>query len=438
MCDRRELAHIVELSARVRGWVDAIDVAVARRVASNATPGVDASPAEVLGRCGRRSRKEAKAAADRAAVCDQLPSFEDALADGTVSAGHVDALANATRNLDDAARSELATLEADLLAAASRDTIAEFDKDCRDLARLLAGDGGVGELDRQKANSTVRRWIDKVTGMWHLHAEVDPETGAKLWTAIDAQLDTVKQRDGNTEVPLEQLTVIALVEVVGATPASNGDRRVPEVCVHVDLPTLADGLHATSICETSNGIPLPVDTIRRLCCEAAIIPIVLGTDGEALAVGREQRVANRAQRRACVRCTARAPCRTATACMYRTCAHPHCDIAFDHCQIHHVIPWERFGLTDWKICCRCARSITTSCTKDDGNSRCNPTARSPSTGPTAPTTSPGAPSTDAPTNAATSRDDLRPARPPGSPTPPLPDTRAAAVGVVALSRSWRS
>jgi hypothetical protein len=32
--------------------------------------------------------------------------------------------------------------------------------------------------------------------------------------------------------------------------------------------------------------------------------------------------------------------------MYRTCAHPHCDVPFDHCQIHHVIPWERFGLSD--------------------------------------------------------------------------------------------
>ena len=49
VCDRRELERIVELSARVRGWVDAIDIAVARRVASGATPGVDASPAEILG-----------------------------------------------------------------------------------------------------------------------------------------------------------------------------------------------------------------------------------------------------------------------------------------------------------------------------------------------------------------------------------------------------
>ena len=331
VCDRRDLERIVELSARVRGWVDAIDVAVARRVALGATAGVDASPAEVLGRCGRRSRKDAKAAADRAAVCDQLPSFEDALAEGTVSAGHVDALANATRHLDDAARSELAALEADLLAAASRDTIAEFD-DCRDLARLLAGDGGVGELDRQKANATVRRWIDNITGMWHLHAELDPETGAKLWTAIDTQLDSVKQRDGNAEVPLERLTVTALIEIVATDPAG-GERRVPEVCVHIDWPTLIDGLHARSICETSNGVPMPVDTVRRLCCEASIIPVLLGADGEALAVGREHRVANRAQRRA-------------LRAMYRTCGHPHCDIAFDHCQIHHVTPWERFGVTD--------------------------------------------------------------------------------------------
>jgi hypothetical protein len=399
-CDRRELEQIVELSARVRGWVDAIDVAVARRVASNGTPGVDASPAEVLGRCGRRSRKDAKAAADRAAVCDQLPSFEDALADGTVSAGHVDALANATRSLDDVARSELATLEAELLSAASRNTIAQFDKDCRDLARLLSGDGGVGELERQKANSTVRRWIDKVTGMWHLHAELDPESGAKLWTAIDAQLDSVKQRDGNAEIPLERLAVVALVEVVGAEPNSTGERRIPEVCVHVDLPTLADGLHAHSICETSNGIPLPVDTVRRLCCEAHVIPIVLGADGEALAVGREQRVANRGQRRA-------------LRAMYRTCAHPHCDVPFDHCQIHHVIPWERFGLTDlenllplcskhhhlvhegrWQLTLRADRTITlhrpdgshyfTGCTTDRRPSR------------------------------RTNDDALRPARPPGS------------------------
>ena len=37
-----------------------------------------------------------------------------------------------------------------------------------------------------------------------------------MWTAIDTQLDTVKQRDGNTEIPLEHLAVVALAEIVGA------------------------------------------------------------------------------------------------------------------------------------------------------------------------------------------------------------------------------
>ncbi len=241
--------------------------------------------------------------------------------------------ANATRHLDDAARSELATLEADLLAAASRDTIAEFEKDCRDLARLLTGDGGVGELDRQKANSTVRRWIDKVTGMWHLHAEVDPETGAKLWTAIDAQLDSVKQRDGNGEVALEQLTVIALVEVVGATPASNGERRcqrcactstcrrLPMVCT----PRRSARPPTASRCRSTRSAGCAAKPPSSRSCWA---PTVKRSPS-----GANKRVANRAQRRA-------------LRAMYRTCAHPHCDIAFDHCQIHHVIPWERFGLTD--------------------------------------------------------------------------------------------
>ena len=32
--------------------------------------------------------------------------------------------------------------------------------------------------------------------------------------------------------------------------------------------------------------------------------------------------------------------------MYRTCAHPSCTVPFDSCRIHHVIYWERGGLSD--------------------------------------------------------------------------------------------
>ena len=149
VCDRRELDHIVELSARVRGWVDAIDVAVARRVASNATPGVDASPAEVLGRCGRRSARKPRLPpiGPRCATSCRRSKMRSPMArsaPATSTRSPTRPAISTTRPGPSWRRSKPTCL-----AAASRDTIAEFDKDCRDLARLLAGDGGVG-------SSTVR------------------------------------------------------------------------------------------------------------------------------------------------------------------------------------------------------------------------------------------------------------------------------------------
>ena len=42
--------------------------------------------------------------------------------------------------------------------------------------------------------------------------------------------------------------------------------------VLTDYRTLVEGLHELSICETDDGVPLPVSTVRRLCCDAEITP----------------------------------------------------------------------------------------------------------------------------------------------------------------------
>ena len=77
----------------------------------------------------------------------------------------------------------------------------------------------------------------------------------------------------------------------------------------IDWQKLVDDAAGVGICETDNGIPLPVATVRRLCCDAEILPAVLGADGEILDAGRSARTANRAQRRA-------------LRAMHRGCAHP--------------------------------------------------------------------------------------------------------------------
>ena len=111
------------------------------------------------------------------------------------------------------------------------------------------------------------------------------------------------------------------------------DLRIPEIGVFIDLATLVDGLHEHGICETYDGIPIPVAQVRRMCCDANIIPYVLNGDGEVTDLGRSTRTVIRAQRR-----KLRA--------MHTTCVGHGCQVSFEQCQIHHVIFWRFNGRSD--------------------------------------------------------------------------------------------
>ena len=84
---------------------------------------------------GRRSKRDAEAAAARGAVCQRMPQLGAALADGTIGAGHVDAVAKAARHLDDDATAELAEHAAALVNAAAAMEPEQFDREVGDLAR---------------------------------------------------------------------------------------------------------------------------------------------------------------------------------------------------------------------------------------------------------------------------------------------------------------
>ncbi len=329
--DRDELAELIEQLAHHRSWCDALQVKATRRQRELAAEGRAEPPRDLLSRHGGQSSKHAKTADEREQICTALPSFEDALTAGSVSAGHLDALANSVRNLDDHTRAELLSLQADLLADAERQHVDVFERNCRDLARHLVASAQSGsdadELDQQRTRSNVRRWTDRHTGMCHTHLELDPVRDRALWAAIDAARATLRQHDGNRRTPWAQLEVDAVIAAIGGPDSAD---RVPEITVLVDHHTLVDGLHPRSVCETDTGTPLPVSTVRRLCCDAEILPAVLNGRGEALDVGRSARTATRPQRRA-VRA------------MHRTCAHPDCTVTVDACRIHHVTPWLQHG-----------------------------------------------------------------------------------------------
>ncbi len=330
--DRDELAELTGRLAAHQAWCDALKVRITRRQRQLAAEGHAEPARDLLSRHGQQSSRDAKTATEREQVCTALPAFEHALASGAVSAGHVDAIATATRSLDQQLLAEFHACQGDLLADAQRQRVDAFERGCRDLARHLivcsAASSDADELDQQRASSNVRRWVDKQTGMCHTHLELDPVRDRALWAAIDTARATLRQQDGNRRTPWARLQVDAVISAIGG-----GSVRVPEITVLIDHRTLLDELHQRSICETDNGIPLPVSTVRRLCCDAEILPVVLNGDGQALDVGRSSRTATRAQRRA-------------LRAMHRTCIHPDCTITFDACRIHHILPWQRGGATD--------------------------------------------------------------------------------------------
>jgi hypothetical protein len=316
-----------------RCWLDAFDARIAQQAARLAEEGRCEPPAAVLADDGRRSAKDAEAAVGRVGVCDLVPAVHDALAAGAVSAGHTDALARVAGSLDDAGRSELRALESTLVESAKASSVETFERRVRDLGRILTGDDGVRQHERLRRQRSLRRWVDRATGMCHTHLQLDPEADAKISAALDAAIATERdkpQSDGEQR-SFDQLKADAMVGLI--TGVRSTQRRVPEVSVLVDHDTLRHGLHDHSVCETGDGQPLPPDTVRRLACEADLIPVVLNGDGVTLDVGREQRLATREQR-------------LALRAMYHTCAFPGCSVRFADCDVHHAVDWHHHGRTD--------------------------------------------------------------------------------------------
>ncbi len=99
--------------------------------------------------------------------------------------------------------------------------------------------------------------------------------------------------------------------------------------VTVDHDTLRG---AAGVGTTADGTDLPPDVIRRLACDAEIIPAVLGSHGEVLDVGRLRRLVTPA-------------IWTALVVRDRHCTFPGCTRPPLMCHAHHLRHWINGGNT---------------------------------------------------------------------------------------------
>lgn len=331
LLDAEGAATVLGTVKSVRGFLDAYEARVTSRVQSLHADGESAPAADLHTRNGGISSKEAKAKERRAEALEQAPSLADKLAIGEVTSAHADALANATCRLDDDLRRELFDHEAGLATDATRMTPDEFAKDVRDLVRQLERDQGVERDRRQRAETRLTKTVDR-EGMYTINARLHPELGHAVFNMLDAETAKLVKTSGDRSVDRAAVAAEALGNLV-----TGGHQAVrpheAEIRMHIDSTTLVDGPHAGSVCEFDDGTPVPPSSVRRLLCNGTIVPIIIDTNGVVLDAGREQRLANRHQRRA-------------LRAMYATCAFHGCDVTFNRCEIHHLNPWELGGSTD--------------------------------------------------------------------------------------------
>ncbi len=360
--DRDGVVALVGDVRRLRAVLDSVERRAVRRLRELEARG-ESEPAEsVLVNHGGRSGRDARASRERDELCDESPEVESALEVGAIGGEYVDAIAAAARDLPDAVRDEFLGHHDDLVARAGTVSLDAFRRECRDLAKHLLASSRTGadvdELAAQVEASKLQRWTDRHTGMHHTHLELDPVRDARLHALWQANIKRLRCAPGGRDRTWEQLQLDAFLHTLAGTrpePAVGEGRQrdpshgvvgqgsdgvdvstrtaVPEITVVIDYRYLA-GLADHGVCETEGGEPLQVSTVRRLCCEAQVVPAVLGGDGEVLDLGRARRTATRAQRRA-------------LRAVHRTCAHPDCQVGYDWCRLHHIRWWwEHRGATD--------------------------------------------------------------------------------------------
>ena len=289
---------------------------------------------------GGLTSREAREVVSRGLVTEVAPEMGAVLAAGDTTAAHVDALGRGLK-IAGAERDAFMAYLPELVEASTTMTASQFDQLVKETAKSVVTDDGLSTFERQK-RETFFKMRTEADGCLSVSGKFDPISASILKSKIGRLVETMFH-SGDKEVPVDVMPWIepndhrqaqALIALVNGASESVSD--VParaEIVVHVDLETLQHGLHAGGTCRTALGADLPVETARRLACEAEILPVVLDGRSVPIDVGRSKRLATVHQRRA-------------LQAMHPTCAIPDCEVIFDHCTVHHIDYWENGGSTD--------------------------------------------------------------------------------------------
>ncbi len=215
-----------------------------------------------------------------------------------------------------------------LLAFAVKTTASRVEERCRELRCGTAE--SVNEANRAYASRSLRSHRDAERGTMTITVELPLETGELLQKALDRARDsTALQTPELVHEPWSARQADALVVIANDYLSGNGAASACtaenyQVTVHVDRSALANG--------NGNGrSSLPIESVKRLCCDGDAVVIVENEEGEPLSVGRKTRTVPTAIKRA-LRARDRG-------CLFPGCHHKR------FVDAHHIKHWSAGGET---------------------------------------------------------------------------------------------
>lgn len=211
-----------------------------------------------------------------------------------------------------------------------------------ELSRLLARaeahlDPDGLEPRHEEARAERHLELHERDGRLRLVGDFDVETGAPIKAVLDAMVTQVLRSNheaddaSRDQRSMRQLRADALAaacrHALGCEELPTGPSAT--VVVRMTLEELRTGIGAATI----DGIdqPLPAAAVRRLACDLAVIPAVLGGDSEILDWGREKRGFTRAQKLALALRDGGCAC---------------CGAPVAWTEVHHLEWWSHGGTTD--------------------------------------------------------------------------------------------
>ncbi|MEO6411140.1 MAG: DUF222 domain-containing protein [Pedococcus sp.] len=173
-------------------------------------------------------------------------------------------------------------------------------------------------------------------GMWRYTMLLDDEGAAIVDAAVDAlakpQTDPeTGEHDPRTPGARRADALVEIVQRAVGAPDGVPRQAKTSLVVTISLTELRRGCRGAGL--TLGGESLSIETVRRLACDAQVIPAVLGSRGEVLEQGRAERLFTGAQiRHLWLR--------------DRCCTFPGCTKPATWCDAHHLVHWAEGGPSD--------------------------------------------------------------------------------------------